>query len=428
MTSIRFKTSTLEEAEVVALEAYGRWVNTYERDADVALERLSVFISTHEGLTNIMPSVESIQTDEDLQVLQAKVNIVMAPVGLEFGDLQSSNEADSKFSIEAFKDMLRRLWRAIKQTITAIWSFLHKGFSRTFSQHRRIAGMISNIRISMNNLRTALPTSADVEVKNVDLLTDGGSETSYVPIARTVNHFMNVRHALLDRYSVKLAVTIKSVLASRGPMRMDDNNRLETIRVGTNKVLQNFDRAAVTSVFPGALEVDSQNSVVPLVGPYEIRIVGRKLPPVNDPTFMRAVRGLSIDIGRHSGSDEETKTSTMKVMTFAQVNELLRAAEAIINDLGRGHTAERSRRIEALVQSFDQWVASSAKIAEDWVTQNDNQATAREESLRFFREQATFSSAMTAWGGPVFLKMDTLALRVAAAIVSLCQANLKVYR
>lgn len=427
MTSIRFKTATLEETECVALEAYGRWVNTFEHDADAALEQLSVFVEAQEGLSAIVGSLESIQSDTDLQQLRSKVNTVMAPMGLDFDGLQPANESGSKFSIEGFKEMLRRLWRAIKRTIAAIWSFLHKGFARTFAQHRRVAASISNIRISMNNLRTALPSSADVPISRVDLLTKGADEATYVDIARAVNQFMNVRHALLDRYSVKLAVTIKSVLASRGPIRMDDTNRLETIRVGTNKVLQNFDRQAVAAVFPGAANIDDQNTVVPLVGPYFIQITGRKLPPINDATFGRAARSLSIDIGRSAGDDEKSSSTNMKVMTFSQVNELLRAAEAIINDLGRGHTAERSKRIEALVQSFDQWVATSAKLAEDWVTQNDNQATAREESLRFFREQASFSSAMTAWGGPVFLKMDTLALRVAAGIVSLCQAHLKVY-
>ena len=429
MSTIRFMKSPIEDVERAALEQYDRWVNTYEHEADVAMEQLDTFMAVHDGLSNVITVMESIKNpfETDKALINTSIDAVLAPVGMRFSDLIPSNEAESKFSLQNFKEMLKRIWRAIKQTVVNIWNFLRKGFSKAFSEHRRIAAGISNLRITMNNLKRALPSENIVKATGADLITDHGKFTSFSEVGKEINQFMNVREKLLDRYAVKLAATMKSILANRGPVKLDDANKLETIRVSTNKILQNFDRNAVSAIFQGSLVIDDETTLVPTIGDYSLKITGRALPPVNDPMFMRTARTLSIDLSRADTQETTSDLKGIRVLTFSEMSQLLGVAEILVNDISRGRTEERSKRIEGMVHGFEQWVAQSAKVAEDWVTANDHQAQARDESLRFFREQASFSVALTAWGGSVFLKMDTLALRVAAAVVALCQSHLKVY-
>lgn len=429
MTGIRFKTESLEDTQRSALENYQSWVNTYEADVDVAMEQLATYVDTCDGLSEVIISAEQFNgySESGLQLLRTSTDSVLAPIGLSFESIQVSLESGQKFSMQNFKETLRKIWLAIKRVIAMVWDFIRKGFMKTFSQHRRIAAAILNTRVNLNNLKAALPKTSTFNPAGSELVTNGGRLKNYTQVAKSYNNFSAVRDALLNRYAVKLAVTIKSVLGSKGPLNLGDVNQLEAARVATNKVLINFDRGAVASSFPGARTTHQDVSVVPVIGPYEIVIRGSKLPDVNDANFIRTAKGLSIDINRSQTYTPSNETGEMNVMSMRETEDLLKAAEVLVNDISRGYTQERFRRIEALSEDFNRWVKESEKVAEDWVAKNDNQVRVRQEAIRFFREQALFGRMMAVWGGPVFLKMDTLSLRVAAALVGLCQSNLRVY-
>lgn len=416
------------DEETLALEMFQTMLPALESDSDVLVQTLDCFTTAYEELGGIVNTLESAQSfDRDFLSMSYKAAcLALQPLGMSLESFSMEDNGSS--SAARLKETLKKIWSALIRTIARAWDFLKKAFSETYSRHRLALRDINAARIVQSKQRSMLQVKPTVETTAaMSVLGEEKNDAiafpdNYSKLSAHVNDFLTIRKFLMEGYSAKLSAALKSVMhVTNGSIDIVNEGKLNEIRSATHRAMENFNFAAITRSVPGMrVTTDGEEARVPLTGGYSLQVRSAKLPTVDSDEFIPAIRKMTVDIGYRS---YEPTQGSMTALSQTEITSLLNIAEALVRDIGNGKMKERTDRIESGVDALKAFIDRSIKALE--AVPNDSlDASVRELSRKVFNDMTTLTSAFTAWGGPVFLKLETLSLRVAVAIIRVAQTNL----
>lgn len=405
-----------------------------EHNVDEAIIAMETLTNAHEGLSDVLGMFEGEPnlSVESMRYMRSAALNAVRPIGLTQSDIMPSLEDNSTTVVARFKAALVRLWNAIKQAASRVWQFIKQAFAKSYSRHREIIREISNARVVMTQQksmlmvkRTLLATDAFAILRKSSGL---GLEfpTSYQSMDMHLKDFATKRKMLMESYHTKLSATIKSIMrVVSGNVDLTNTSTLNEIQEATRRALQQFSMDSVLRSFPSAsFGRENGTATLPLTGGYRLTINSAPPKNIDDPEFFNRAKSLTVDIGQRADS---FKSVEMQAYTHSEIEQMLKVAEKLVLDISSGRMSDRAHRIEMDIEGYKKFI-DQALTALSSVPDDAIDPAVREHARKVFNEQSSLVSAFTAWGGPVFLKMETLSLRTALGIVRLCQEHLKNFK
>lgn len=427
MTTITFlNTPSMEEITDTAL---GAVLDQDDRDLDDSIDALDTLQESHEHLSNVIMTAESFTnpTARELQLLCQSADLAVRPIGLSISVEGLALEADSNGFFQRVKDTLHRIWEAIKRTIAKIWLFMKQQFGKSFLQHRQLGKDIDNARIVMSQQSSMLPIDSKVRTtENLAVLATSTGDAfqlmgGYKGMADQIANFLTIRNDVVDNYSRTLtgAISMTHNALSAGQINLFDKAWLTTAEEKLNKAYAVFALPLLAGKFKsrGASTSDGNELRYDTIGGYKLVI---NMKPVGPASSGR--QKISVDLVKETN----VKFETSEIMAYShpQIKELLDIAESLKNAIMHGTIKDRVSHIERYTESYKKFVDKCEQTIAKTDVSGVNRATL-EHCQRVMNLQTQLCSDFTSWGSSIFLKMETLTMRVAIAIVRLCQLQLR---
>lgn len=407
-------------------------IDTLGNDVDDAVGSMEAYCTSAIGLGELITSLEghddSTLSLESLKPYQMAATNALRPIGMFYSDLGVSMEDDKPGIVQRFKEMLVRLYNAVVRTATKVWTIIKQSFFAMYSRHRELRKEIDDTRVALSKLTTAIQKTNTVKVGpefSIIGRSDGDSlkmPANFADLDRHMQEVLGVRKNLMERYAVAMSGTLKSVFGvARRDFRINHSGDLDKLRSESHRALSNFDFNSISRLFQGA-RVNGENSFfIPLTGGYGINIYGNPLPAPEDPEFIAKARAMVIDVKMNSGAAEAYE---MKALTQAEVSKVLSTMDMLLKDMANGRIEDRVAKTRAMVEGYENFIKDTMDIVLKTPDESLG-AGMREKIQTVFNEQTAMVTAFTAWGGPVFLKTETVCLKYAIAMVKLCRLHLR---
>lgn len=407
-------------------------IETLETDVDGAVASMEAYCTAAIGLGELISTLDchddSTLSVESLKPYQVAAANALRPIGMFYSDLGISMEDDKPGVVQRFKEMLVRLYNAVVRTAAKVWAMIKQSFSAMYSRHRELRKEIDDTQVALSKLTTAIQKANVVKVGpefSIIGRSDGDAlkmPDNFADLDRHMQEVLGVRKNLLERYAVAMAGTLKSVFGTaKRDFRINHSGDLDKLRSDSHRALSNFDFNTISRLFQGA-RVNGENSFfIPLTGGYGINIYGNPLPAPEDPEFIAKARAMVIDVKMNAGSAEAYE---MKAMSQAEVSKVLSTMDMLVKDMVNGRIEDRVAKTKAMVDGYEKFIKETMDIVLKTPDESLG-AGMREKIQSVFNEQTAMVTAFTAWGGPVFLKTETVCLKYAIAMVKLCRLHLR---
>ncbi len=418
-------------AEAISLDLAASIV---ERD-EVSFEQATADLIHLEGVgvqaERLMAALESI-TDQETPAVAALAQIasdnIFSQVHLQVGAV-SLEDAVGSDKAARLKEVVAKLWDAIKRAAVKVWRFLVQMFKSLTDAEKAL--YVETVRLK-SEVRGLSSTGKITRKPVVDFGqgTQWISDKGQMPAtgAQLLKHLTDYRvfhSAFHGSYATALVKAMTNCGHAVGQVR--DAQSLTKAVIETRVAIGVMNPQNIARVLGPNVQQEGDAYHVYLTHDRRFTLEGPQLPNSRDDAFKDAIKQVNVRVEQFEITDAE-EVGGMKAMQESEMLAILDMIEVILASGTRTDSFKRfagmlpaadgfQKRLDAMVEAID-------KLPADQITTDEHGHTTKDLLQEVIRTNQLF----TRWAAAPFAKVDTITVHMVRAALRVVAAHVANYR